>query len=77
MSLVPKSTDWPSEDARRASNINSNECVADELYSLPNAVGSESIADYFRIGIYSAKHDFKNHLKGAFREGYRAFEFFY
>jgi len=32
-------------------------------------VDSESIADEFRIGVYSDKHDFTNHLKVAVREG--------
>jgi hypothetical protein len=52
-----------------ASNINADETVADELYSLFDAVNSESIADEFRIGIHSDKHDFRNHVKVAVREG--------
>jgi hypothetical protein len=69
MSVVPNPTDRPSEDATTTSNINTDEIVADELYSLLDAVDSESIADEFRVGVHSDKHDFTNHLKIAVREG--------
>ncbi|GAB7092262.1 hypothetical protein JCM18237_25330 [Halorubrum luteum] len=39
------------------------------MYSLLDAVDSESIADQFDIGKYSSTHDFDNHLKIAVREG--------
>jgi hypothetical protein len=39
------------------------------LFSLLEAVDSESIADDFEIGIHSKKHDFKSHVKVAIREG--------
>ena len=45
------------------------ELVADEVYSLLDAVDSESIADEFRTGIQSEKHDFKNHVKNVECEG--------
>jgi len=69
MSVVANQTDRPSEDVTNASNINADKIVADELYSLLDAVDSESIADEFRIGIHSDKHDFTNHVKVAVREG--------
>jgi len=69
MSVASKPTDRPSGDVTNASNINADELVADELYSLLDAVDSESIADEFRIGIHSNKHDFTNHVKVAVREG--------
>jgi hypothetical protein len=69
MSVSSKSTERPSEDVTNASNINADEIVADELYSLLDAVDSESIADEFRIGVHSNKHDFTNNVKVAVREG--------
>jgi hypothetical protein len=69
MSVGSKLTDRPSEDVTNGSNINAEELVADELYSLLDAVDSESIADEFRIGVHSDKHDFTNHVKVAVREG--------
>jgi len=69
MSVVANQTDRPSEDVTNASNINADKIVADELYSLLDAVDSESIADEFRIGIHSDKHDFDNHVRTAVREG--------
>ena len=69
MSVVPNPTDRPSEDVTATSNINPDEIVADELYSLLDAVDSESIADEFRIGVHSEKHDFTNHVKVTVREG--------
>ena len=69
MSVVPNPTDRPSEDSTAARNINADEIVADALYSLLDAVDSESIADEFRIGVHSDKHDFTNHVKVAVREG--------
>ena len=62
MSVRSNSADRPSEDVTNASNINADEIVADALYSLLDAVDSESIADEFRIGVHSDKHDFTNHL---------------
>ncbi|GAB7011166.1 hypothetical protein JCM31271_31090 [Halorubrum trueperi] len=69
MSVASKPADRPSEDVTNASNINADETVADEVYSLLDAVDSESIADQFRIGVHSDKHDFTNHVKVAVREG--------
>ena len=63
------SANRPSEDVTDASNINSTDLVADELYSLLDEVDSESIADEFKIGLHSYKHDFTNHVKTAVREG--------
>ena len=70
MSVRSNSTDRPSEDVTNASNINADEIVADELYSLLDAVDSESIADEFRVGVHSDKHDFTNHVQVAIREGF-------
>ena len=47
----------------------SGSTVGAEFYSLLDAVDSESIADDFEIGTYTAKHDFDNHLKTAVFEG--------
>ena len=69
MSVASKLTVRPSEDVTNASNINADEIVADELYSLLDAVDSESIADKFMIGVHSDKYDFTNHIKIAVREG--------
>ncbi len=69
MSVAPNSANKPSEDATAAHNINSTDSVADGLYSLLDAVDSESIADEFRIDVHSDKHDFTNHLEVAVREG--------
>jgi hypothetical protein len=69
MSVVPNPTDRPSEGVTATSNINPDEIVADELYSLLDTVDSESIADEFRIGVHSEKHEFTNHVKVAVREG--------
>ncbi len=43
--------------------------VGAEFYSLLNTVDSESIADDFEIGTYTAKHNFYNHIKTAVLEG--------
>jgi len=69
MSVHSNSADRPSEGATNAYNINSTDLVADELYSLLDEVDSESIADEFKIGLHSDKHDFTNHVKTAVREG--------
>jgi len=69
MSVQFDSANRPSEDVTDASNINSTDLVADELYSLLDEVDSESIADEFKIGLHSDKHDFTNHVKTAVREG--------
>jgi hypothetical protein len=62
-------TDRPSPRPTNASNISATEIVADEVYSLLDAVDSESIAEEFRIGINNKKHDFENHVKTVVREG--------
>jgi hypothetical protein len=59
----------PSAGQTDASNISVDELVADEVYSLIDAVDSESIAEEFDIGIHTDTHDFENHLKVAVREG--------
>ena len=59
----------PSSRETNAGNFNSTHSVSRELYSLLDAVDSESIADQFDIGKYSSTHDFDNHLKIAVREG--------
>ena len=59
----------PSASETNASDINSVELVADEVYSLLDAVDSESIAQEFRIGINNDKHDFESHVRVAVREG--------
>ena len=69
MSVQFDSANRPSEDVTDASNINSTDLVVDELYSLLDEVDSESIADEFKIGLHSDKHDFTNHVKTAVREG--------
>ncbi|MFB6228962.1 MAG: IS4 family transposase, partial [Halobacteriales archaeon] len=69
MSVHSNSADRPSVAVTNASNINADEIVADALYSLLDAVDSESIADEFRIGVHSDKHDFTNHVRVAVREG--------
>jgi len=69
MSVGSNSAHRPSTRGTDASNINADEIVADALYSLLDAVDSESIADEFKIGIHSDKHDFTNHVKVAVREG--------
>lgn len=62
MSVRSNSTDRPSEDIMNASNVNADEIGADEIYSLLDAVDSEPVADEFRIGAHSDKHDFTNHV---------------
>ena len=69
MSVVSNPTDRPSAGETNASIINTDEIVADEVYSLIDAVDSESIAEEFRIGIHNPKHDFESHVKVAVREG--------
>ena len=69
MSVQFDSADRLSEDVTDTFIINSTDLVADELYSLLNEVDSESIADEFKIGLYSDKHDFTNHVRTAVREG--------
>jgi len=69
MSVDSTSTDRPSPEATNASNISTVELVAEEVYSLLDAVDSESIAEEFRIGINNKKHDFENHVKTVVREG--------
>jgi hypothetical protein len=69
MSVELDSADRLSEDVTNACNINSIDLVAEELHSLLDEVDSESIADGFKIGLHSDKHDFTNHVKTAVREG--------
>jgi len=69
MSVVSISTDGPSAGDTNASIISADEIVADEVYSLIDAVDGESIAEEFRIGIHNPKHDFENRVKVAVREG--------
>jgi len=69
VSVDSNSTNRPSEDTTNASNINVDEIVAKEVYSLLDAVDSESIAQEFRIGINNDKHDFESHVRVAVREG--------
>ena len=69
MSVVSTPTDRPSAGETNPENFNSTHSVSSELYSLLDAVDSESIADEFDIGKHSKKHDFDNHVKVAVREG--------
>ena len=66
---MSKSTERPSLGETQQRNFNSTHSVSRELYSLLDAVDSESIADEFDIGRHSPTHDFDNHLKIAVREG--------
>jgi hypothetical protein len=52
-----------------ATYFNSDQTTATAVYSLLDAVDSQSIADKFDIGTFSKTHDFDNHLKIAVREG--------
>src|SRR6056297_877658 len=58
-----------SSDATPAENFSLDKSTASAVYSLLDAVDSESIADEFDIGTHSKKHDFDNHVKVAVREG--------
>jgi Transposase DDE domain. len=69
MSVHSNSADGPSAGRTNAANFNSTHSVSSELYSLLDAVDSESIADQFEIGKHSSTHDFDNHIKIAVREG--------
>jgi hypothetical protein len=69
MSVDLDSADRPSEDITNACNINSIDLVVEKLYSLLDAVDSESIADEFTVGLHFDKHDFTNYVKTAVREG--------
>lgn len=69
MSVHSKSTDRPPENIAIASNINTNEIVANELYSLLDAIDTESIADEFSISTHCKKHDFDNQFKTGLFEG--------
>ena len=69
MSVIGDQGSGPSSRETNAGNFNSTHSVSRELYSLLDAVDSESIADQFDIGKYSPTHDFDNHLKIAVREG--------
>jgi hypothetical protein len=59
----------PSAGQTDAAYFNSDQTTATAVYSLLDAVDSESIADEYGIGKHSRKHDFDNHLKVAVREG--------
>ena len=52
-----------------AENFSLDKSTASAMYSLLDAVDSESIADEFDIGKHSKTHDFDNHIKIAVREG--------
>ena len=69
MSVHSNSSDRPSIEETQRGNFNSTHSVSRELYSLLDAVDSESIADEFDIGTHSKTHDFDNHVKVAVREG--------
>ena len=58
-----------SPGATNAENFSLDKSTAGAVYSLLDAVDSESIADEFGIGKHSKKHDFDNHVKVAVREG--------
>jgi hypothetical protein len=75
MSVHSDLADRPSEEVTNACNISSTDLVADELYSLLDEADSESIADEFKIGLHSNKHDFTNHVKTAVREGLDPLQF--
>ena len=66
---MAESAQRPSTGQTDASNISVDERVADEVYSLLDAVDSGSIAEEFRIGLHNDKHDFKSHVRVAVREG--------
>jgi len=69
MAASDETFERPSLGVTNATNINPVELVADVVYSLLDAVGSESIAEEFDIGIHNKKHGFDNHVKVAVREG--------
>ena len=69
MSVHSKSTGRSSLGETNVRNFNATHSVASELYSLFDAVDSESIAHQFEIGRHSPTHGFENHLKVAVREG--------
>jgi uncharacterized membrane-anchored protein len=52
-----------------AKNFSLDQSTASAVYSLLDAVDSESTADEFDIGTHSKTHDFDKHLKVAVREG--------
>jgi len=56
-------------DASCAENFSLNQSTANAVYSLIDAVDSESIANEFDIGTYNKTHDFDNHVKIDVREG--------
>ncbi len=69
MSVIGDQKSEPSSGETNAVKFNSTHSVSRELYSLLDAVDSESIADEFDIGKHSKTHDFDNHLTVAVREG--------
>lgn len=70
MSVNSKSTERSSGGVTTTDNIDADEIVADDVYSLLDAVDSESITQEYDIGKHSPKHDFENHVKVAIREGF-------
>jgi len=58
-----------SSDATPAENFSLDKPTASAVYSLLNAVDSESIANEFDIGEHSKSHELDNHVKIAVREG--------
>jgi len=56
-------------DATPAENFSFDKFTASAVYSLFDAVDSESIVEEFDIGKYSKTHDLDNHIKIAVREG--------
>jgi hypothetical protein len=69
MTLCPEKSNRSSSGVTHAENFSLDQSTASAVYSLLDAVDSESIADEFDIGKHSKKHDFDNHLKVAVREG--------
>ncbi|PGF14201.1 IS4 family transposase [Natrinema sp. CBA1119] len=53
----------------RSEEYSQSPTTASKFYSLLDEVDSEFIADQFKIGKYTAKHDFENHLKIGVFEG--------
>lgn len=70
MPVIDNQRSEPSSGETNAVNFNSIHSVSRELYSLLDAVDSESIADEFDIGKHSKTHDFENHLTVAVRKGF-------
>jgi len=69
MAVHSNSQRRPSTEETDVAYFNPDQPTAEAVYSLLDAVDSESIAEEFDIGKHSNKHDFDNHLKVAVREG--------